>query len=465
MNDNFEQRLQNEAENYRMYPSDKVWDNIRVELHGKPKWPALLITFTSIVIALTVATVINYPPHYFLVKENNTVLAENKVATNTEKKPNTISHKTKSSIEKVVTNIKDIPAIISLNNDLPDAAIANEAEKIVVNEPTENSDIITTNNLQKQQPTTAIATDLKKENNSSTKENITYNESEIAAISKNGTATISPIMIGKKNTDLAKNVDAEKYLNSFKNNSFSKAQKSSKWQVQYYAAATNSYRTLQDDKARLPYINNPVERQALKANVNDVVKHKPALGGEFGVSFLYGLTKNFYLKSGLQFNVRQYGIDAYRSNGNATFSYVANNQLNTFSIQSAYSTQEGLYKAKLEDKLYQISIPVGFQWDIVDGKRWGISTAATIQPTVTLNKDVYVVSTDYKYYADGTNFFRRLNINTGAEVYLTLKSKNCKWFFGPQVRNQQLPTYNDIYPIKEYRVDYGIKFGFVKSLR
>ena len=30
-------------------------------------------------------------------------------------------------------------------------------------------------------------------------------------------------------------------------------------------------------------------------------------------------------------------------------------------------------------------------------------------------------------------------------------------------QKEQLPTYNDIYPIKEYRVDYGIKFGFIKS--
>ena len=211
-------------------------------------------------------------------------------------------------------------------------------------------------------------------------------------------------------------------------------------------------------------MNNPVERQALKDNVNDVVRHKPAVGGEFGVSFLCGLTKNFHIKSGVQFNIRQYGIDAYRSDGNATFSYIENNQLNSFYVKSAYSTQAGTSKVKLENQLYQISIPMGLQWDVVNGERWGISAAATIQPTVTLNKSVYVVSTDYKYYADGTSFFRRFNINTSTELYFTLKSKNTKWFFGPQIRYQQRPTYNDIYPIKEYRVDYGIKFGFVKSL-
>ncbi len=65
-NDSIEQLLQKEADKYRMYPSDKVWDNIRVELHGKPKWPALLFTFISITVALTVITIINYPPQKFI---------------------------------------------------------------------------------------------------------------------------------------------------------------------------------------------------------------------------------------------------------------------------------------------------------------------------------------------------------------------------------------------------------------
>jgi hypothetical protein len=182
------------------------------------------------------------------------------------------------------------------------------------------------------------------------------------------------------------------------------------------------------------------------------------------VSFLYGLTKNIYIKSGLQFNVRQYGVDAYRNNGSASFAYVQSNRLNTITLQAAYSTKQGNSEIKLENQLYQISAPIGLQWDVVDGERWGLSAAATIQPTYTINKSVYVVSTDYKFYADGTTFFRRWNINSSTELCLTLKSKNIKWFMGPQIRYQQLPTYNDIYPIKEYRVDYGIKFGFTKIL-
>ena len=108
-------------------------------------------------------------------------------------------------------------------------------------------------------------------------------------------------------------------------------------------------------------------------------------------------------------------------------------------------------------------MPIGLQWDFVEGDRWGLSTSVTIQPTVTLNKNIYAVSTDYKTYTDGSPFFRKWNINTSAELLLSLKSGKSKWFIGPQVRYQQQPTYNDIYPIKEYRIDYGIKVGFIKN--
>ena len=462
-NNNFEQRLQNDAENYCMYPSDKVWDNIRVELHGKPKWPALLITFTSIVIALIIATVLNYPPHHLLVKYT-TSISPQKIAITQQKNKHYIAVKTKINPEKNQQTIQEIPEFISLVNGLPKFDIVDERKNIETHELLKNITTAVNNNSEEKGRLIELGVlnltsknNISEENNSEPNAVIISNTDEI-----DNTSTIK---INKQNNGLTKNIDAENYLNRFKNSTTNKQYKKSKWQVQYYAAITNSYRTLEDDKSRLSYISNPIERQALKANVNDVVKHKPAMGGEFGVSFLYGLTKKFYVKSGLQFNIRQYGIDAYRAEGNATFSYVQNNQLNSFSVKSVYSTQESAYKEKLQDKLYQISIPIGFQWDVVDGERWGLSTAATIQPTMTLNKNVYIVSTDYKYYADGTDFFRRFNINTSAELYLTLKSKESKWFFGPQIRYQQMPTYNDIYPIKEYRVDYGIKFGFIKSLR
>ncbi|MBW7952975.1 MAG: hypothetical protein H3C56_10615, partial [Chitinophagaceae bacterium] len=86
------------------------------------------------------------------------------------------------------------------------------------------------------------------------------------------------------------------------------------------------------------------------------------------------------------------------------------------------------------------------------------------QPTLTLNKNVYLISTDYKYYTDGNSFFRKWNFNTSLEINFTYKVGSYNIFVSPQVRYQHLPTYTDKYPIKEYRLDDGLRIGFTKEI-
>ena len=41
--DAFEEFILDEVNEHKMYPSGRVWDNIRTEVHGKRSWPALTI--------------------------------------------------------------------------------------------------------------------------------------------------------------------------------------------------------------------------------------------------------------------------------------------------------------------------------------------------------------------------------------------------------------------------------------
>ena len=451
-NDNFEELLKSEAEDYRVYPSDKLWGNIQKELHGETKWPSLIFIFSIVVLALAVTTVMNYPPQKFIVKSNTAKLSEKAVVKSSNKSTdatNTTRITEKATASQPFNHFVNTSGVAITSLHITKGIVQDEIESTTA----ENFEII--------QPSTEnIATTAG--NSSSLNNNSNIKKVEEAVEANNSSQPLTAL--SKETTALKQSDDANNYLNNLSNKAIVKKQPASKWAVQYYATISNSYRTLEDDKSRLPFISNAAERQKMQANVNDVVKERPAAGGEFGVSFLRQLSKHFFIKTGLQFNIRQYGIDAYKANGDATIKYVENNQLNSLSIKSAYSTQSGTNAVSLRNQLFQISVPIGLQWDFVNGERWGITAAATIQPTLTLNKNVYVVSTDYQYYADGTTFFRRLNVNTSSEICLTLKSKNVKWFFGPQIRYQQMPTFNDIYPIKEHRIDYGIKFGFVKSL-
>jgi len=93
---------------------------------------------------------------------------------------------------------------------------------------------------------------------------------------------------------------------------------------------------------------------------------------------------------------------------------------------------------------------------------WGI--AASIQPTYTFDKEPFVITSNYKNYADGSQLMRNWNINTSFETYLGYNTGKYRWQIGPQIRYQLLPTMNNTYPIREYLLDYGIKVGLVRSL-
>lgn len=449
-NFNFEQFLSQEAEKYRAYPSDKVWNNIRTEMHGKKRWPALIFCFVFVMLAATISTVLFYPPHkeYFVQY----------------KEPST---RAKKQGQQVCKNYSNIVATISSSD------ITEKTNKIFVSElvhkkeqgcridffsNTTKNNYANINNNNIITNKQAISTPEKIEKTLAESDIKTNTEPKITD-AESSSLTKKLISESEKNNtqEIAKFTNTTPVITSKKNSA-------RKLQLQFYVAPSVSYRVLDDDKSRANYTNNPSDLQALKSNVNDVVHHKPAFGTEVGVALMYPITKNFFVKTGLQFNSSQYIVDASQQSGQANISFVENNKLNTISYQAKYSTQQGVNNVILDNKVYQLSIPVGIQWNFIDNARWGLAFGATIQPTITLNKNIYLVSTDYKFYTDGAPFFRKANVNTTTELLLTLKSKTNKWIFGPQVRYQQMPTYNDLYPVKEYRVDYGIKVGFIKSL-
>ena len=110
-------------------------------------------------------------------------------------------------------------------------------------------------------------------------------------------------------------------------------------------------------------------------------------------------------------------------------------------------------------------MPVGIQWDVIKGKHVSLNAEASVQPTLNLNKNVYLLSTDYRHYADGNDLVRKWNINTNVGVNLSFTSGKTSWQIGPQVRYQHLPTFSNKYPIKEYLLDYGLRIGLTKALQ
>jgi hypothetical protein len=91
--------------------------------------------------------------------------------------------------------------------------------------------------------------------------------------------------------------------------------------------------------------------------------------------------------------------------------------------------------------------------------------AGTFQPTYLLNRNSYLITTDYKNYTREPSLVRRWNVNAGVETYVAYNTGTVRWQLGPQFRYQMLSTYQNKYPIKEYLMEYGFKIGVSKTIR
>ena len=92
-----------------------------------------------------------------------------------------------------------------------------------------------------------------------------------------------------------------------------------------------------------------------------------------------------------------------------------------------------------------------------DKMQFGIAT--TIQPTYLLGDRVYLISTDYKNYAEVPWLVRRWNVNTSLETFVSYSTGHLKWQVGPQFRYQILSSFISKYPVKENLYDFGLKVG------
>lgn len=452
--------LQSHANDFVLCPKDTSWEEIKTELHGHPKWPALGVIFMCIVVALTITTALNYPPEPILAKYNTPQANSTTKDQSSKNKKNSTSFiqqlNTEANNKETFLNIastKNLVANQTNLNDFYETLPTTTQEKSYKNTGREKLvQVITSNNQVSKEPL-AIESNLL----NAFEQKIIHSVKSAATI--NETQKLNINFLGNENN----NPEALDYLNEFESNQHLKPKKPSKWQYQVYITPSISDRILYDDKTRI-YYTNPANSQNLSKNINDFIQHKPAMGTEIGASFLYKLGKNIHLKTGVQFNIRQYFIDAYRGFNTATVAFVNNSALDSVNLVSLFSNNNNGYRAELNNRLYQVSVPLGLQWDFLNSKSFGINVAATIQPTFTLNKNVYLVSTDYKYFADGESFFRNINLNSAFELNFTFKNGKKQWFLGPQLRYQHLPTFNNIYPIKEFRLDYGVKLGFTAPL-
>ena len=175
--------------------------------------------------------------------------------------------------------------------------------------------------------------------------------------------------------------------------------KSNRFDFQVYITPSVSYRRLVDNAAgqlsksyvsALPYEANYV------VDVNQIINHRASTGLEVGFNLGYNLNKKFALRSGFQFNMQQYKIDAFvHSFEPATIALTEGSQSVLFNTVSTFRSVQGSAPIQLTNRYYQVSMPVGIDWRPINGKfSWGIAFA--VQPTYTFDKQPFIITANYK---------------------------------------------------------------------
>lgn len=247
-----------------------------------------------------------------------------------------------------------------------------------------------------------------------------------------------------------------------------KISKKADWQ--FYVTPTASYRLLQGEASNrnFQYSSFPYSTNAnFAANVNDAVNHKVGMGLELGVSMVYPLTKKLSLKTGLQFNYNHYQIEAYR--GTPEIATYGMNNLGyggsyPISTMSYYRNGDGYYSTTLRNEHYMISMPIGMEYIVAGNKKINLAIASSLQPTYVFTNYSYLISTNLKNYAKEPSLNRRFNINSAVEASLNVQSGAYKFSFAPQYRYQLISSFKNRYPIKENLWDMGVKLSVSKTL-
>jgi hypothetical protein len=454
-NRDFEQYLKDNADQYRMFPSDKVWKGVNSALHTRRKWYGFWLGFLLLATGGAVTWVMTtYPSSK---KENSVAAGINTSAT--------LLASTAHVSEKATQDIKNLlPFSREKETGVIQSSFPRELEVssllVVVPGAIQNID-------------TKESVDLLTASRYHISQ-IERNQNEIIArIDGVTTGEIATTFAINQKTDdsysepaVTDNVEVKKdpakqapltiesVTNAYQ---FKKAAKKISWQL--FMTPTVSYRRLSVNKS----LDNPSAYNypfASLSDVNSAVTHKPDLGLQIGVSGRYPITKSLKLRGGIQFNINRYDIKAYAFNGEvATIDLNGGSGSSSISTWTNYRNFAGYKSDWLKNYYFSISAPIGAEIKLIGNNKTSFGIAGTLQPTYILKDRAYLISTDYKNYAEVPRLVRHVNLNTSFETFVNYTSGKTKWQVGPQVRYQILSSFHNKYPVKENLFDFGIKLG------
>jgi hypothetical protein len=422
-NENFEHFLRQNAEDFRMHPSPKVWEGISENLNKRKRR-----FYLGLITLLISSSILGYTILEF--SASRVTKTSPAVTTSPNTKTATLPHKTASPIagsDVTITTSTQQENSLSLTRKSP------------VSTPELETTMVNQEDVSGIQEESWLAELYSTRNNNLLLQSFIYqsplNITKTAIENKSNSTNEAPIKTGK----------------------------AKKLSFMFFFTPTVSYRKLSENKSYLRSpspLGTPYSYAALY-DVNNAVTHKPSIGLELGFTSKYALTKNVKLRAGLQFNINRYDIKAFKY-----MPEVATIALNTersgvevISAGSNYRNFNGGQDEWLQNFYFQASVPIGAEVKLHGNDKMYIGAASTIQPTYVLGDRAYLITADYKNYAQVPWLMRRWNVNTNLETFVAYSTGKLKWQVGPQVRYQLLSSFVNKYPVKENLFDFGLKVG------
>ena len=445
--DDFEQLIRQKADQYKMYPSDHVWKGVHRALHGRRRWYWAGLGVVLLGACLFTAS--------YLVKEHTVNPLANKLESSINATQNIPDGDQLSSVEGSIDNStagKSSPQRVSEQRNAERFTSSIAANLPFVMNPAQQKKVI-----------------------SITQAPVTEKVAHSASLNiDQSSAHKSPYIAAPEFADAASessNQSPSEQLNWLQEYAVYQltAKKANRLSWMLYFSPTMNYRKLTGSGT---VYSPPSEIQSVplaasfKGAVDQYVNHKPALGFELGSSFQYRTSKHLSFKAGIQFNYSRYNIEAFSSHTErATIALSPYWDSDTMVSYTSVRNMGGYAQQEIANQYFELSVPIGVEVRLLGNEKLQLNIAGTIQPTYLLNRNSYLITTDYENYTREPSLVRRWNVNAGVETFVAYNTGTVRWQLGPQFRYQLLSSYVNEYPIKEYLMEYGFKIGVSKTIR
>ncbi len=488
--DNFEKYLKDNADEYRMVPSKKVWHGLYNDLHPGRRWPSaamsILFIFTLVIIGhLNTGTDLRKR----IAESTPAEVSTAKITPNTIKQVNRANQTRVEKVTSMVTAQSDYQSsdpvssattttnssdVGSSNSDVvkanTDLARANTEVAKTTGDEQRSGDLAANNSSAKQNDIRRSATTLKV-NGSKTYVELATPDSEEPG-EENSSSVSDAKQTDARKADVTSKKEATKTKEQTEEEKQLLISEALKQKIRenisysFYITPSLSYRNFRSEvPGSSPALNGP--SMSANRDMMSAVDQVPYVGLELGSTVNYKLNSKLKVKAGLQFNYSAYSIRA--NNTHPTLAtlvlYSPDTGPYTLSTVSLYGNKTGVSKETLRNYNITVSTPVGFEFILGGNDNLQFGLAATFQPSFVIKDKSYVLSTNKLNYISDKSLLRNWNMATNAGAFVNFQTNGINWQIGPQIQYQLKSTYTSNYQNQEHLINYGIRLGVTKLLQ